>query len=310
MRAIMDTIIQNQAIAGGLIWSLRFHDQDGGYYWHHEPHGGDFFKAYHWPGGPAGQPYDEARFMRMVREKAWQIQGRPAPPLEAPAPPDLFSVTDGGVITWRGSAGAAEYELQRAGQLTGPWQTIAAQLTDDAAQYHPLAVDESVVPGRSYCYRLLARNEAGCSAPSKVFGPVTMRCRTLVDEFLNLSRTYRKGGAGELRSNDARNYKEDCHRLRGAPGGWISYHVPGQITGVRAYVFGEQGEPALDFLAGTEPGQGQALKAEAKDFYAGKEMYNFRWPRLYTLGDLPGDTSAVTIRFRTESQLSRVEIEY
>jgi hypothetical protein len=137
-----------------------------------------------------------------------------------------------------------------------------------------------------------------------------MRCRTLVDEFLNLSRTYRKGGAGELRSNDARNYKEDCHRLRGAPGGWISYHVPGQITGVRAYVFGEQGEPALDFLAGTEPGQGQALKAEAKDFYAGKEMYNFRWPRLYTLGDLPGDTSAVTIRFRTESQLSRVEIEY
>jgi hypothetical protein len=309
MRAIMDTIIQDRAITGGLIWSLRFHDQDGGYYWHHEPHGGDFFKAYHWPGGPAGQPYDEARFMRMVRDKAWQIQGRPAPP-EAPAAPDLFSVTDGGVITWRGSAGATEYELQRADQPTGPWQTIAAQLTDDAAQYHPLAVDESVVPGRSYCYRLLARNETGSSAPSKVFGPVTMRCRTLVDEFLNLSRTYRKGGKGELRSNDARNYKEDCHRLWGAPGGWISYHVPGHITAVRAYVFGEQGEPALDFLTGSEPGQGQALKAEAKDFYAGKEMYNFRWPRLYTLGDLPRDTSTLTIRFRTESQLSRVEIEY
>ena len=113
MRAIMDTIIQNQAIAGGLIWSLRFHDQDGGYYWHHEPHGGDFFKAYHWPGGPAGQPYDEARFMRMVREKAWQIQGRPAPPLEAPAPPDLFSVTDGGVITWRGSAGRPVADYRR-----------------------------------------------------------------------------------------------------------------------------------------------------------------------------------------------------
>ncbi len=75
MRAIIDTIIREPAICGGLIWSLRFHNQDGGYYWHHEPFGGDFFKAYHWPGGPAGEPYDETRFMRMVREKAVRDPG-------------------------------------------------------------------------------------------------------------------------------------------------------------------------------------------------------------------------------------------
>ena len=115
MRAIMDTIIQEPAICGGLIWSLRFHNNDGGYYWHHEPYGGDFFKAYHWPGGPAGEPYDEARLMRIVREKAWRIQDRPAPALEVPAAPELFSVTDGGIVTWRGSTGAASYDLQRAG---------------------------------------------------------------------------------------------------------------------------------------------------------------------------------------------------
>ena len=310
MRAIMDTIIQDPAIAGGLIWSLRFHNQDGGYYWHHEPYGGDFFKAYHWPGGPAGEPYDETRFMQIVRAKAWQIQNRPAPPLEAPAAPDLFRVTDGGVITWRGSAGAAAYELQRADQPGGPWQTIACQLTDDAAQYRPLAVDEFAQPGRSYCYRLIARNEAGGSHPSKVVGPVTMRCRTLVDELPNLSRTYRKGGKLELRSNDARNYKEDCHRLWGAPGAWIAYHVPGRIIAARVYAFGEQGEPGLEFLAGSEPGKGPALDARAQDFYAGKEMYNFRRPRLYTVADVPGDESAITIRFQKDTQLSRVEIEY
>ncbi len=310
MRAIMDTIIQNRAIAGGLIWSLRFHNQDGGYYWHHEPHGGDFFKAYHWPGGPGGEPYDETRFMHLVRAKAWQIQDCPAPPLATPAAPDLFSVTDGGIINWRGSTGAAAYDLQRADKPSGPWKTIAYQLSDDAAPYRPLAVDEFAEPGRSYCYRLLARNEAGRSAPSKVVGPLTIRCRTLVDELSNLSRTYRQGGKPELRSNDARNYKEDYHRLWGAPGAWITYRVPGRIIAARIYAFGDQGEPALEFLAGSEPGKGQRLTARAQDFYAGKEMYNFRWPRLYTLEGVPGDGSALTIQFRKDTQISRVEIEY
>jgi hypothetical protein len=137
-----------------------------------------------------------------------------------------------------------------------------------------------------------------------------IRCGTLVDELRNLSRTYRKGGKLELRSNDARNYKEDCHRLWGAPGAWIAYHVTGRIIAVRVYAFGEQGEPALEFMAGSEPGKGQALTARPQDFYAGKEMYNFRWPRLYTLDALTGDGSALTIQFRKDTQLSRVEIEY
>jgi mannan endo-1,4-beta-mannosidase len=310
MRAIMDTILQEPAISGGLIWSLRFHNQDGGYYWHHEPFGGDFFKAYHWPGGPAGEPYDEARFMRMVREKAWQIQNRPAPALEPPAAPELVSVTDGGIVTWRGSTGAAGYDLQRAGKPAGPWQTIAYQLTDDAAQYHPLAVDESAQPGWSLCYRMIARNEAGLSKPSAVAGPVKIRCGTLVDELKNLSRTYRKSGKLELRSNDARNYKEDCHRLWGAAGAWIAYKAPGRITAARVYAFGEQGEPALEFLAGSGGEAGAALAAHTQDFFAGKEMYNFHWPRLYTLDAVPGDSSIMTIRFQKETQISRVEIEY
>jgi len=137
-----------------------------------------------------------------------------------------------------------------------------------------------------------------------------MRCRTLVDELPNLSRTFRKGGKLELRSSDARNYKEDCHRLWGAPGAWIAYHVPGRVIAARVYAFGEQGEPALEFLAGSEPGKRQALTASTQDFYAGKEMYNFHWPRLYTLDGVPGDGSALTIQFRKDTQLSRVEIEY
>jgi mannan endo-1,4-beta-mannosidase len=310
MRAIIDTIIHEPAISGGLIWSLRFHNQDGGYYWHHEPYGGDFFKAYHWPGGPAGAPYDETRFMKMVREKAYEIQGRATPGLDVPAAPELISVTDGGLVNWRGSTGASSYDLQRAEKRRSQWRTIGYQLTDDAVQYRALAVDEFATPGRTYYYRLLSRNEAGLSKPSNEVGPVTIRCRTVVDELSNLSHTYRKGGKLEMKSNDARNYKEDCHRVLGGAGAWMVYHVTGRITGARVYAFGEQNEAGLSFRAGCEGGKGETIPAEKRDFYAGKDMYNFRPPRLYTLGALPGNSANLLIQFENETQIGRVEIEY
>jgi len=310
MKAVLDTTVQEPAIAGALIWSLRFHNQDGGYYWHDEPWGGDFFKAYHWPGGPEGEHYDETRLMRIIRSEAWQIQGLPAPPLTSPAPPTQLSVTDGGVVNWRGSTGAARYDLQSSGGPDGPWTTVAGELTDDATQYHPLAVDEVCQPGQTLWYRLLARNDAGVSESSKVCGPVTIRCRTPVDEMASLFRIYRKGGKPELKSNDARNHKEDCHRVFGEPGAWLAYHVDGKILGARVFVFGGQSAPELAFSSGVQPGQGTILSATAADYYGGKEMYNFHWPRLYTLPAVPEDGSGLTIQFKTAAQISRVEIEY
>lgn len=310
MRAVMDTIIADPGICGGLMWSLRFHNQDGGYYWHHEPFGGDFFKAYHWPGGPAGAAYDEARFMKLVRAKAFEIQGKPVPPLDIPAAPDLFSVTDGGIANWRGATGAASYNLQRADQPTGPWRTVAWQVAADATQYRPLAVDEFTQAGRTYFYRLLARNEAGMSEPSKVFGPVTMRCRTLVDEFQNSFLIYRKEGKTELRSNDARNYKEDCHRLWGTNGTWIAYQITGRIKAARVYAFDERGEAGLQFHAGVDGVKGAKLTARSETFFGGKELYNYRAPRLYTLDTIPNDASGLSIVFEKETQLSRVELEF
>jgi len=310
MRDIIDTVIKEPAASGALIWSLRFHDKDGGYYWHHEPHGGDFFKAYHWPGGPMGEPYDETRFMKMVRDKANEIQNRPPPALEAPSPPELTDVTEGGIINWRGSTGAASYNLQRTDMANGNWKTVAYELSDDASQYHPLAADESVHPGNTYYYRLIARNEAGDSQPSKTFGPVTIHSHTLLDELNNFSRTYRSGGKLEVKSNDARNFKEDFYRLSGSAGSWIAYKTPGRITAVRVYAFGDKEAPDLAFRSGTDPESGEKLTAQTQDFYAGKEMYNYRWPRLYTLSALPNNGDSFTITFTKEAQISRIEIEY
>jgi len=310
MRSIIDETIQDPNISGALIWSLRFHNQDGGYYWHHEPFGGDFFKAYHWPGGPAGQPYDEWHFMHLVRAKAFEIRKIPIPNLTVPSCPEIISVTDGGVITWRGATGAASYDLQHKPAQDGRWTTIGFQLTDDAAQYRPLAVDGFAEPGQTYSYRMIARNERGLSKPSRTFGPVSIRCRTIVDELVNLSQTYRSKGKLELRSNEARNFKEDCHRLAGAPGAWVAYHVTGQISGVRVFAFGEKAEPGLQFRAADEGGKGEVLPVKTKDYYAGKEMYDLRPPRLYQIESARPGISDLVIEFTKDTQISRIEIDY
>ncbi len=90
--AVMDTV-RDQKLTGALLWSLRYRSRDGGFYWHHEPAGGDYFKAYHWPGFPSGEKYDERRLMQFVRERAFEIQGLTVPPLPKPKPPRLLSVS-------------------------------------------------------------------------------------------------------------------------------------------------------------------------------------------------------------------------
>ena len=127
MLEVIDTIIA-EGISGGLIWSLRFHTRDGGFYWHHEPSGGDLFKAYHWPGFPSGSAYDEQNFLALVRDKAYAIRGEPMPPLPVPAAPTLLEVTSGGMITWQGSAGASRYDIERTDSPAGRWQVVGKDI--------------------------------------------------------------------------------------------------------------------------------------------------------------------------------------
>jgi mannan endo-1,4-beta-mannosidase len=75
MKAVVDT-----GMSGALLWSLRFRDRDGGFYWHSEPDGADLYKAFHWPGSPIGAGYDETNLMAMVRRYAFEIRGLTPPP--------------------------------------------------------------------------------------------------------------------------------------------------------------------------------------------------------------------------------------
>ena len=170
--SLMKTIRQT-GIAGGLMWSLRAHRRDGGWYYHNE--GGTIVNSYHVPGFSVGYEYDETRLLNLLRQEAFAIRGLPVPPVEIPDPAPVLMRCGNG-FTWRGSTGAESYTLERAERPTGPWVTIATTLQDsvifDVKSFEPspgsseplvLYWDAAQLPGTTYYYRLKGVNIAGAT---------------------------------------------------------------------------------------------------------------------------------------------------
>jgi len=311
-RAILDTVIEED-ITGALIWSLRRHYKDGGFFWHHEPGlGGDFFKAYHWPGFPSGEHYDETRLMMLMREKAFAIRGLPVPALEPPAAPYLLPIRDVGAISWRGSAGAASYRIERSESSQGSWDCIAYDVSDAQVQYHPLFCDQQAEIGKRYHYRVIARNQAGQSTPSNIVGPVTVKYHTLVDEFQNLSRLYHHSANLILHDSEARKFKEDCHRLGGPTDSFLIYCVPGpgRITGINLYAFAPEQDTDFAFFGSADGQTYQTIRLVRTDYLGGSNYYGYWIPSLYHTRELPEGTRYFKIQFKSQAQLSRMELAY
>lgn len=177
LRALMKTI-REEGIAGGLIWSIRGHRRDGGWYYHNE--GGTTVNSFHVPGFSAGYVYEETRLLDLLRTEAYLIRGINPETIALPTPaPVLIKQGDG--FTWRGSTGAASYTIERAESLSGPWKVLAIGLEDsviaDVKTFEPSAeasnsltlyYDETKVSGKKYYYRLKGVNVAGETAYSNI----------------------------------------------------------------------------------------------------------------------------------------------
>jgi hypothetical protein len=312
MTAVMDTIVE-EGLAGGLVWSLRFHNRDGGFYWHSEPHGGDVFKAYHWPGFASGEPYDETRLLRELRRRAFAMRGIRDPERGSPAAPVIVDVAPGGQLTWRGSAGANAYDVQRAKSPEGPWRNVGTGISDAATQYRPLFTDQSVVPGETYWYRVVARNDAGRSAPTEPFGPATMTRRTLVDELWNDSRLFVAEGRLEFRRDNARRFKEDSHGLECPEGCAVIYRTDDPILDARIWAFAESDIEDLDFgtSADGRTFSPVAARAESMPRDVDASAYGYWRPVRFRLDDLQIGVRYLRIEFSgTPIRATRVEIEY
>jgi mannan endo-1,4-beta-mannosidase len=310
LSAVMDTV-RDQGLAGALLWSLRYRTRDGGFYWHHEPAGGDYFKAYHWPGFEIGEQYDERGLMQLVRGKAFAIRGLTPPSLKEPESPHLLTVTSGGQMTWQGTVGAACYDVQRAEAARGPWIAVGTGVSEAQVQYRPLFVDESARPGRAYYYRVIANSPAGSSKSSNVVGPVRVTHRTLVDEFWNDSRVFVKEGKLQFMENQARKFKEDCHRLSGENNSAIVYYAPGGVQAARIFLFSSSDQPGIRVAFSKDGRTFEPVElTTARTVTYGEDAYGFWKAMLCSASPRESGFDYVRVEFQSESQLSRIEIDH
>jgi hypothetical protein len=308
---VADYIIDSEII-GGLIWSLRFHREEGGFYWHSEPLGGGIFKAFHYPGFPSGIEYNEEVLMPLYRGKAFEIRNLPVPDVKAPKPPKLLPVEKVSEISWQGSVGARYYDVERAESEDGPWKLVGYNVTDSEQIYTPLFNDSSVEVGKEYFYRVTAKNEAGNSAPSNVEGPIKAATRTLIDDMKNFTVLYYKEGDIKIVTDRDREFKEITHRFEAQPKCTLYYYVPGGIADFRINSFSQKDESSLKIELTDAPGYRVGMRINRESYYAGKGDYNYWIPSQYELGaEFQSKKFNYLIIFVQEiNQIARVEIDY
>jgi hypothetical protein len=324
--SLLQTVI-DEKISGALIWSLRFHNRDGGFYSHSEPYGGDLYKAYHWPGFASGDSYDETNILTLMRRKAFEIRNLPIPPIEKPAAPLLLDINDISAISWQGSAGAQSYNVERADSNNGPgstlrqssvqassppngWQVIGSDISDADVLYRPLFNDTTAQIAKTYYYRVIAKNSAGVSQPSNIVGPVTVSCKTLVDEMQDLNFFDSKTSDLSLETKEARKFKEDSHRIKGTASSGGIYKTDGPIISWKVFTYFPEDISDFLFYTSTDFNSFSPAKFSRKDYFSGKGDYNYYPPVLYESQSIPPNTRFLKIVFTTEAQISRVEIKF
>jgi len=305
----LDLVIDSN-ISGALIWSLRFRDRDGGFYWHSEPAAGYLYKAYHWPGFRSGDKYDEENLLHLLQRKAFAIRGLTVPQLNPPDAPKLLPIKNLARISWQGSVGAVSYNVERAQNKDGPWKLVGTNISDAAKQYSPLFSDTSAKLGASYFYRIVAVNPAGKSKPSNIVGPVKATHLVLVDEMVNNGKIFQQHGTIKIVHDESRQAKEDTYRLKAEKGSSIVYYTPLPISSWIVNCFFPKNVIDLKFSVSSDGARYQPLPAKRVDFFSGEGLYGYWKPVQFRSASMKNDALYLRIEFPVATQISRTEIFY
>jgi len=306
---VLDAVI-GSGLSGAMIWSLRFHNRDGGFYWHSEPASASLYNPYHYPGFASGEGWNEMATLKLMRAKAFEIMGQPAPPTLLPEPPKLLPIRSVDSISWQGSVGAASYDIERATSVAGPWTTVATDIDDTWVRYRPMYSDTAAEPRASYYYRVSAKNSAGKSGLSNTVGPVQVLERCSVDELTDFSRIFSRGGSLSLETSKARPYKEDPHRLKGKAGDWIIYRTNEPLHSIRLLTLMEEAQKDFEIYLSRD-GQGfKKVTPKITPYPTEVNPYGYKLPVEYDLETAPGGNYFVKIVFGGNAQISRVELRY
>ena len=310
IQRVLELVQENEAVSGAMIWSLRFHNRDGGFYWHSEPMGGGLYKAYHWPGFNSGNAYDEKNVIDLLRKYAYSIDDKEMPLPQKPDTPELLPIMDVAHISWQGAAGAAEYIVERSFGKDGPWEVVGKNICDAAVAYQPLFNDLNAEIGNSYIYRVRALNFNGQSDPSNAVGPVDVKFKTLVDNMKNIAVLYQYSGKVNIETHSTRKFKEDLHRLKGEKGSTVTYFVPLPMSKITIQVFSMDNKADLELSVSESSEKYQALEPEVTSYFTGELDYGYAYPFQYQLNIAEKKYQYLKIEFRDECQLGRIEVRY
>jgi hypothetical protein len=309
LAAILDIAIGSDT-SGALLWSLRKRSGKGGFYSHSEPFGQDKYKAYHWPGFASGEYYDETNVMDLMVTKAAQINGVKVPKLPIPKSPELLKTESVSAITFQGSAGAQSYKIDRAENLLdGNWTTLAEDFSDASVQHYPLFNDTAARPGRSYYYRVYAKNSTGQSKASNTIGPIKVIHRTMIDNCGDFSKLAVGHEAVRLDSSNARPFKEDMTRFS-MDSGVIIYKLPSDIIGVKIYSFLKDKDCSVSIEVSADNGSYKKIKSDFKVYSSGSGDYGYWRPVVYEAQISTSGNTFIRISTSSKVQIGRVEISY
>jgi hypothetical protein len=300
--------IADSSASGGLLWSLRFRDRDGGFYWHSEPFGANLYKAFHWPASRLGDSYDETRLLEIVRSNAFAMRGLPVPPVLVPPPPKLLPIADASAISWQGSVGATGYQVERAAGPDGGWQIVATNVDEAFTQYRPEFTDENVPAGKWF-YRVRAQNASGISGPSSVVGPVKVTSDTLVDELADFAKVQSKQGDWILAISDCRRAKEDAHRAAGTAGDQLVYQLPSAIRSFRIWAFFPKTESEVKCSLSDDGQTFRELPVHKETYFQGAGEYGYWEPVMFHAENI-ANGQFLKIELTGETQIGRIEITH
>ena len=257
-----------------------------------------------------------------MRSNAFAIRGLPVPAVGVPAPPTLLPIADAAAISWQGSVGAKNYQVERAAEensnlnlpsggahpIGGNWLIVASNVDEAFTQYRPQFADENVPAGRWY-YRVRAQNESGVSEPSNIVGPVTVENATLVDELADFSKIHSRRGAWKIAGRDCRSAKEDAHRAAGGAGDALIYELPSSIQSFRVFAFFPKEENDVKFSVSRDGRNFRDLAVRGETYFRGSGEYGYWKPVLFHAEEIHGG-NFLKIELTGETQISRAEISY
>lgn len=324
IQSFLDRVIAD-GTSGAMLWAMYYHREGGGFKRHtlNGPFGDS--RTVNWPGFNDGSAFDERERLAAVRAAAYKIRGLVPPAPEIPEPPLLLPLPltlpwqkpgQLALFTWRGSAGATGYRLERALRAEGPFEVVGDNLPDGHVFYQPLATDSSAELNREYFYRLRALTAAGASDPSPVLGPVVFREKLLIDDLRDFSLVDQHSPDIEIRSKAPQPYYEDYHRVHRKEGSSevqsITYQIKSDnLVTFRVTAFGDQDprfevsrdgqsfRPVERVACEVTPGYVSLWNGEG-DYIQTRTIYRPANP-------LPDHTHFLRIRFET-TVIGRVEI--